>query len=210
MNQEHIDRLRNPSFALVRRGYDMREVDTFLLRLADWLESDAVAEIGTYAIRRKLELVGKATTQILQTTEEQAETLRRESDVAAAATRQKAKAAAVSAKAKADEYDRATRAKADEYAAGTKAAADEEGRRLVTAATGKANQLVAKGEQRREAIETVITDLQTRRDGLLEELDKLTSAVAGTVREYRGAAAPADERAPQRTGRAPASGRVHA
>ena len=217
MNQDHIDRLRNPAFTIARRGYDMREVDQFMLRMADWLESDAVDEIGTYAVQRKLELVGKTTTHILQTTEEESERLRQDSEAAAAALRDKAKEAAASVRLKADEYSEQTRAKAnsyaeatqkkaDEYSARTRGAADEEGRALVEAATGKANQLVAKGEQRREAIETVIADLQARRDQVLDELERLGGAVSGTVTEHRTAlASSAPARRPrQRPSEAPA------
>jgi hypothetical protein len=199
VNQDNIERLRNPAFTIARRGYDMREVDTFMLRMADWLESDAVDEIGTYAVQRKLELVGKTTTHILQTTEEEAEGLRREADDAGRRTREQAKEAANALKVKADEYAQSTRAKADayaddmrkkadDYAARTRAEAEDEGRKLVEAATAKANQLVAKGEQRREAIETVVGDLRAGRDKVLDELDRLGVAVTGTVRDHRGAA----------------------
>jgi cell division septum initiation protein DivIVA len=218
MNQDNIERLRNPAFTIARRGYDMREVDQFMLRMADWLESDAVDEIGTYAVQRKLELVGKTTTHILQTTEEESERLRQDSEAAAASLREKAKEAAAAVRAKADEYAEETRTKAnsyaeathkkaDEYATRTRAAADEQGRGLVEAATAKANQLVAKGEQRREAIETVIADLQARRDQVLDELDRLGGAVSGTVNEHRTALNPNGAAGRTPTSPAPQPGR---
>jgi DivIVA domain-containing protein len=61
MDWKDIDRVRVPGFAEARRGYDKREVDGFLGRLADWLETDAASEIGQAAVTRKLELVGKST-----------------------------------------------------------------------------------------------------------------------------------------------------
>ena len=41
MDQESLDRIRSATFNLARRGYDKREVDTYLSRLADWLENGA-------------------------------------------------------------------------------------------------------------------------------------------------------------------------
>jgi DivIVA domain-containing protein len=55
MDWKDIDRIRTPGFALARRGYDKHEVDRFLARLADWLETDAATEIGQMAVTRKLE-----------------------------------------------------------------------------------------------------------------------------------------------------------
>ena len=214
MNQDQIDRLRNPTFTIGRRGYDMREVDNFMLRMADWLESEAVEEIGTYAVQRKLELVGRTTTHILQTTEEEAEALRREAEDAARRTREQAGEAADGVRAKADDYARNTRAKADsysddirsradEYAAKVRAEAEQEGRQLVEAATAKANQLVAKGEQRREAMEAVVADLRAGRDKVLGELEALGGAVTRTVRDHRAADEPANGgRGPARAAKA--------
>jgi DivIVA domain-containing protein len=80
MDWKDIDRIRVPGFAEARRGYDRHEVDGFLGRLADWLESDAANEIGQAAVTRKLELVGKSTAHILMTTEREAEQLRRSAE----------------------------------------------------------------------------------------------------------------------------------
>jgi DivIVA domain-containing protein len=141
VNDDDIARLRNPQFTVGRRGYDIREVDAFLLRIADWLESDAANEIGTYAVQRKLEMIGRTTTHILKTTEAEARKLGHE--------------------------DRA------------------EARKVLEAATAKARQTVAKGEQRREAIETVIADLRARRDELLDELERLGGAASAAVASHR-------------------------
>jgi DivIVA domain-containing protein len=76
MDWKDIDRLREPGFTEARRGYDRREVDRFLGSLVDWLETDAVKELGDLAVQRKLEFVGKSTARILMTTEEESEKLR--------------------------------------------------------------------------------------------------------------------------------------
>jgi DivIVA domain-containing protein len=141
MNDDAIARLRAPEFTIGRRGYDIREVDAFLLRIADWLESDAAEEIGTYAVQRKLEMIGRTTTHILKTTEAEARKL--------------------------GEEDRA------------------EAQKVLDAATAKARQTVAKGEQRREAIEVVIADLRARRDELLDELERLGGAASAAVASHR-------------------------
>ncbi len=42
---ETIERIRNATFTLTRRGYDRREVDSYLCKLADWLEGGARASV---------------------------------------------------------------------------------------------------------------------------------------------------------------------
>ena len=55
MDQESIDRIRTATFPTGRRGYDKREVDKFLTRLADWLETGGAEHTPSDAIRRELE-----------------------------------------------------------------------------------------------------------------------------------------------------------
>jgi DivIVA domain-containing protein len=78
MDWSDIERLRSPGFTLARRGYDQREVDRFLDGLADWLETDAANDVAELAAKRKLELVGKSTSNILMTAQQEAEEIRRE------------------------------------------------------------------------------------------------------------------------------------
>ena len=77
MEQRHIERIRNPQFPVARHGYDKREVDNFMLELANWLESRAAEEVGSFAVKRKLEMVGRSTANILMAAENEAEELRR-------------------------------------------------------------------------------------------------------------------------------------
>jgi DivIVA domain-containing protein len=51
---EAIERIRNATFTMVRRGYDRREVDGYLAKLADWLERRG-ADIDDYAKRTRKE-----------------------------------------------------------------------------------------------------------------------------------------------------------
>jgi DivIVA domain-containing protein len=80
MDLEDIHRLRGQGFTVTRRGYDHREVDRFLDSLVEWVETDAAKELGDQAVKRKLELVGKSTAQILLTTEKESEQLRSQTE----------------------------------------------------------------------------------------------------------------------------------
>jgi DivIVA domain-containing protein len=181
-----IDRIRVPGFPEARRGYDKREVDTFLGRLADWLETDAASEIGQLAVARKLELVGRSTAQILMSTEQESEQLRRSAEEECTQILAEAEAAALETREAADEYARETREKADTDA------------RLTTeAASAEARDTIHEGERRRAQIEAVIADLEIRRDDVLGDLDRLRDELAVTIAGHR-AVAPADVRDDER------------
>jgi DivIVA domain-containing protein len=64
MDQQQIDRIRNPRFPLTRRGYEPREVDNFMLGLAEWLENGGVDDAGSYAVTRRLERAGRRVAQL--------------------------------------------------------------------------------------------------------------------------------------------------
>jgi colicin import membrane protein len=175
MDQRLIERLRAPGFTIGRRGYSQREVDNFLASMADWLESDAAEDLGQFAVKHKLELVGKTTAQILLKAEEEAGLLRRDTEEAAAQIRSDAEVAA-----------REARGAADVYAKKTRERAEEEARRAVEAAHAKAKRIVEEGEKRRAGIEGVIADLAARRDETLEQLDRMQAELAATTAKHRG------------------------
>jgi cell division septum initiation protein DivIVA len=170
VDQRDIDRLRDPKFTIARRGYAQREVDNFLLQLADWLESTAADDVGSYAVKRKLEMVGKSTANILLTTEQEAEELRRRADADATKTLQDANAAA-----------QQTRSAAAEHAKKVRGSAEHESAEKLAAATAKARGIVEEGERRRAGIEALIADLQAARDRALVELDRLSSELKATI-----------------------------
>jgi DivIVA domain-containing protein len=173
MDWKDHDRIRGPGFAEARRGYDKREVDTFLNRLADWLETDAANEIGNVAVTRKLEAVGKSTAHILLTTQQEAEELRQTADEECAKLLADAEATARRTRDAAEAYARETRAKADADARSTAEAADIEARETVD-----------EGERRRAQIEAVIADLEIRRDDVLSDLDHLCEELAATIASH--------------------------
>jgi hypothetical protein len=175
MDQRLIERLRAPSFEIARRGYSQREVDNFLAGMADWLESDAVDDLGGFAVKHKLELVGKSTAQILLKAEEEAERLRRATDEEIAQLKADAEVAA-----------REVRGAADVYAKKTRERAEEEARRTAEAANAKAKRTIEEGERRRAGIEGVIADLAARRDETLEQVERLQGELAATLAKHRG------------------------
>jgi hypothetical protein len=170
MDWKDIDRLRDPGFTVARRGYDRREVDRLLGSLVDWLETDAARQIGELAVKRKLEFVGKSAARILMTTEEEAAQLRRLTDEECVELRSEAEAASLRARQAADAYAKNVRAKAEEDA-----------RQVSETARTKAKHLVEEGERRRAQIETVVTELEARRDGTIQELDRLRAELSSTL-----------------------------
>jgi DivIVA domain-containing protein len=102
MDWKDIDRLRVQGFTIARRGYDKREVDKFLDGLVEWLETDAPKDLGGMAVKRKLELAGKSTAQILLTTEHESEQMRRQTEQECAELRAQAEAASLDVRRAAD------------------------------------------------------------------------------------------------------------
>jgi hypothetical protein len=174
MDWKDIDRLRDPGFTVARRGYDRREVDRLLGSLVDWLETDAARELGELAVKRKLEFVGKSTARILLTTEEESAQLRRLAHEECVELRSEAEAASLEARQAADEYAKNVRGKADEDA-----------RQASDAARANAKQIVEEGERRRRQIEAVVSELEARRDGTIQELDRLRAELSSTIGTHK-------------------------
>jgi DivIVA domain-containing protein len=200
MDLEDIRRLRVQGFTAARRGYDRREVDRFLDALVDWIETDAAKDLGDLAVKRKLELVGKSTAQILLTTEKESEGLRSQTEEECAELRSEAEGASL-----------AVRREADDYATKTREKADHDARRTGEVAGAKAKRIVEEAERRRAQVEAVIAELDARRDGTLRELEQLRRELASTIAEYTSTARAHErggetngERADKKTARAAA------
>jgi hypothetical protein len=177
MDRTDIEGLRDPGFTIARRGYDRREVDKLLGSLVDWLETDASKELGDMAVRRKFELVGKSTSRILMTAEEESAELRRLTADDCAELRSRAEAASLE-----------VRQTADEHAAKQRAKAGEDARRTAAAARAKAKEIVEEGERRRAQIEAVVAELESQRDRTIHELDRLRAELASTIGTHAPAA----------------------
>jgi DivIVA domain-containing protein len=196
VDQTSLDRIRNATFPSSRRGYDKHEVEKFLTRLADWLETGAGDESRSDVVKRELEKVGERTGAILAQAEESAQQIRGEAEEEARGTVNTANMEATETRSGAEQYSAETRSSADAYAtqtrqaaeqeaAATRAQAQEEAREAIESAQAQARRIVDEGTQRREDIEAVIADLVRRRDDVLADTDELTSKLATAVAQHR-------------------------
>ena len=86
VDQTSLDRIRNATFPSSRRGYDKHEVEKFLGRLADWLETGGGDESRSDVVKKELERVGQRTGAILSQAEESAQQIRAEAEEEARGT----------------------------------------------------------------------------------------------------------------------------
>jgi DivIVA domain-containing protein len=196
VDQTSLDRIRNATFPSARRGYDKHEVEKFLARLADWLETGAGDESRSDTVKRELERVGQRTGAILAQAEESAQQIRAEAEEEARETISTANAEAEKTRSEADSYASQTRGSSDAYAretrqaaeqdaAATRAKADEDAREAIQTAQAQARRIVEEGTLRREDIEAVIADLVRRRDDVLADTEELGSKLAAAVSDHR-------------------------
>jgi DivIVA domain-containing protein len=86
VDQQQIERIRNPQFAIARRGYDQRQVDHFMVELVDWLENGGLEEAGSYAVARRLERAGETTSRVLAAAQSEADQIVKEAEAEARRT----------------------------------------------------------------------------------------------------------------------------
>lgn len=198
VDQTSLDRIRNATFPSSRRGYDKQEVEKFLARLADWLETGGGDESRSATVKRELERVGERTGAILAQAEESAQQIRTEAEQEARETIANATAEAEKARSEADTYSQETRSSADSYAEQTRSAVDkeasearaaseQEARETVADAEAQARRIVDEGTRRREDIESVIADLVRRRDDVLVDTEELSTKLSSAVADHRPA-----------------------
>jgi DivIVA domain-containing protein len=196
VDQTSLDRIRNATFPTARRGYEKHEVEKFLARLADWLETGAGDESRSDVVKRELEKVGERTGAILAQAAESAEQIRGEAEeesrgtvnaanIEAAETRTGADQYASETRSAADVYARQTRDQVEEEAASSKAVAEQQARETIEAAEAQARRIVEEGVQRREDIEAVIADLVRRRNDVLTDTEELTGKLTAAVSQHR-------------------------
>jgi DivIVA domain-containing protein len=196
VDQTSLDRIRNATFPSSRRGYDKHEVEKFLARLADWLETGAGDESRSDTVKRELERVGQRTGAILSQAEESAQQIRSEAEeeargtvntanMEAAETRTEIDNYASETRTSADAYSQQTRQVAEEVLSNAKAEAEKQAREALAAAEAQARRIVEDGTQRREDIEAVITDLVRRRNDILADTEELSAKLTGAVSEHR-------------------------
>ncbi|HET8975691.1 MAG TPA: DivIVA domain-containing protein, partial [Solirubrobacterales bacterium] len=196
VDQTSLDRIRNATFPSSRRGYDKHEVEKFLARLADWLETGGGDESRSDTVKRELERVGERTGAILSQAQDSAQQIRAEAEEEARSTLNEANATAQKLRSEADAYAGKTRGEADAYAAETRSAIDSEAaehrdrldgevEEALVEAESKARRIVEEGLRRREDIESVITDLVHRRDEVIADVDDLSAKLDAAASEHR-------------------------
>jgi DivIVA domain-containing protein len=174
------ERVRVATFKQARRGYDRREVDEFLSRLADDLRA---AELGLAApgdddpnaLRRELERVGESTASILRAAEQTARELRGGANRDAEEVRRTAAAEAERLARDAEEAATSLREAAEEEARRLRLEASEKAEETMRSAQTRADSLVADAVQRRRLLETRIERLLERRDALIEEVERVAA-----------------------------------
>lgn len=211
MQQDSIERIRSATFSISRKGYDKREVEDFLTKLADWLETGGADQALSDVIRQELERIGERTGGILAAAHEAADEIRVEIEQEATRVAEEARREGMRARSLADEYAAQTRADADREAEQARqevhahavkarddadrrsAEAEERARETIEEAEARAAQIVEEANQRRRDIETVISDLTSRRDSVLDEIRRLTGELSSAVgpRPETGPLAPA-------------------
>jgi DivIVA domain-containing protein len=223
---EAIERIRSATFSLARRGYDRREVDNYLSKLADWLEGGGADQVHSDTIANELERVGRRVAKILRSAEDTAKTLRAEAEQEARDMTEDARIQVESAKVAAEEYARKARDQAQVFAARTREEAESDSRRTREAADqhaekvrgeadtyaterleqaeAKAVRMVEEGARRRREMEKIIADLQTRREAVVKGLEKLSSQLAGAATEGK-TMEPAREASRRASGAKPAA-----
>lgn len=185
VDQTSLDRIRNATFPSSRRGYDKHEVEKFLARLADWLETGAGDDSRSDTVKRELERVGERTGAILAQAEESAQQIRAEAEDEVRGTVNTANMQAEETRTEADKYFSETRTSADAYAQQTRQSAEEEAQETIETAQAEARRIVEEGTQRREDIEAVIADLIRRRNDVLADTEELSAKLRGAVSEHR-------------------------
>ena len=159
MQQDSIERIRSATFTISRKGYDKREVERFLSKLADWLEAGGGDQSRSDLVKRELERVGEKTGRVLSEAETAAQEIRADATEEASTVLERSR----------------------EQATETRRSAEEHARQTIGDAEAKARRIVDEGERRRGDVETVISDLVSRRDALLADIDRLTVELKAAV-----------------------------
>ena len=194
VDQTSLDRIRNATFPSSRRGYDKHEVEKFLARLADWLETGGGDESRSDDRQAELERVGQRTGAILAQAEESAQQIRAEAEEEARGRRSQRRTLAptprtrggclLAGDALSAEPTPSRRAERSQGGRSDRATPSGGGSRRSQTQRPRRGGSSRRATQRREDIEAVIADLVRRRDDVLadtEELSaKLTDAVART------------------------------
>ncbi len=181
---ETIEKIRNATFTLTRRGYDRREVDSYLSKLADWLEGGGADQVHSDTIKHELDRVGRKTSQILTAAQDAAESLRGDAQNGARQIVEDARIHVESTRSSADEYAKQARQEAQGIAGKAREQAEAHSKRIRNEADAHSTRV----RQEAEAYSTKIRDeaegyakrVRSEADGHASEA--LSSAEAKAIR----------------------------
>jgi DivIVA domain-containing protein len=171
------DRLRAASFGVSRRGYDRRQVDEFLARIARRIEAET-SSFDPDALKRQLQQVGESTTGILTAAEETARKLRSEAAREADELKRSATEMAERLRSEAKEFAETTRENASEEARRLRMEATQKAEQALAGAETRADELLEQSLQRRRMLEARIGRLLEERAGIVARLRDLSSQLA--------------------------------
>src|SRR5918996_2525020 len=140
MDRDSIERIRTATFPVARRGYDKREVDRFLVKVAEWLETGGDDDSRRQLLRAELERIGQETGKILVDAHDVGEGIRQRAEAEGQQIIAQANADADDAREAGDRYASGQRAEADTYSERTHIEADE----YATETRGEADAYAAK------------------------------------------------------------------
>ncbi|MGI9019774.1 MAG: DivIVA domain-containing protein [Solirubrobacterales bacterium] len=138
MDKDSIERIRTATFSVGRRGYDKREVDRFLVKLTDWLETGGTDDARGEVVRAELERIGELTGRILTDAHDAAEAIRADAEVGLTEEREAAERYASGLRGEADAYSERAHIEADDYAAEVRGEADSYAARVPNEAKAEA------------------------------------------------------------------------
>jgi len=151
---ETIEKIRNATFTLTRRGYDRREVDSYLSKLADWLEGGGADQVHADTIKHELDLIGRKTSKILTSAQEAAESLRSEAKHEAREIVEDARLSIESNRRSAEDYAEKAREEAD----GIAGRAHEEAQTIAARVRAEAENETARQRKDADAYATKVRD----------------------------------------------------
>jgi hypothetical protein len=211
MDWAEFEHRRVSGFRTVRNRYEKDEVDRFLEEVAEWLQTDAAAQLGDELVQRKLEQVGQATARILLIAEQETEELRRTAEEECAQLRARAQAEAdasaarilANAEQQADELRQRTEeecegvtaeadiaandtcSRAEQYATRVRAKADADAEQILADAAEQAQAVVIEETERQRAeMETVVAELDRRRDAAVDAVERLRADLLSAISEH--------------------------
>jgi len=166
-------RLRSARFGVARRGYDKRQVDEFLARIARRLETEA-SSFDPDALKRQLQQVGESTTGILTAAEEAARKLRSDAVREADELKRSATEVADRLRREASEFAQSTRERATEEARRVRMEAMQKAEQATAEAESRADDLLEQSLERRRMLEARIGRLLEERAGIVGRLRDLS------------------------------------